>query len=116
MYSFVGDPGGDPAAQGQSGGLFDVTGFLSPGWLANPGLLEFRFSYVQSLPIGALGSEDLGAIPEDIQVFRDYGATNTGFQLQAVSAPIAVVPEPSGILLSICGAFFVGLSAVAGKK
>ncbi|NQT14379.1 MAG: hypothetical protein HQ582_16610 [Planctomycetes bacterium] len=89
IYSHVGFTGGGPPSSIGETALLAVTPFLASSWLANPGLLEFRFSYDQSMPIGAQGSEDLGAIAENIQVFRDTNTSYTGFQLQATA-----VPEP----------------------
>ena len=98
IYSHVGFTGGGPPNAIGETTILDVTPFLASGWLANPELLEFRFTYDQSMPIGAQGSEDLGAIAENIQVFRDTNTSYTGFQLQAMA-----VPEPSTLALAALG-------------
>ena len=86
VYSHTGPFGGSPSAVSQSNVLLDITPYLSPAWLANPGLLELRFSYVQQTPVASPGcvsgcNELAGSLLENVQLFRDANLTD-GLELK----------------------------------
>jgi hypothetical protein len=101
IYSYVGFTGGGPPYAIGQAAVLDVTPFLASGWLADPGLLEFRFSYEQFQPVGTPSQETGPAIAENIQVFRDTDGSYTGFQLQATAAD--AIPEPATLTLLALG-------------
>lgn len=112
MYTYVG-PGNDSVAVVGLWGL-DITGLLSPLWLADPGLLGLDFGFTDiSTPLWGIG-------PSNAQLFRDgppplatladeLGAGDS-FMLRLTAAPLesSGVPLPGTLWLVLLGATAAG--------
>ena len=89
MYTYTGDGVGVPTALAYQEFL-EITSFITPAWLNEPGLLELRFSYEQ-YPIDATHP----SIPAvHLQVFRDDTGTGNvnGFTLR-----VTLAQEPASV-------------------
>ncbi len=121
MYTYVG-PGNDSVGAVGLWGL-DMTGFLPPAWLADPGLLDFRFSFQDFDP-------PLWWIhPSNVQLFRDGGpelptiteelAAGDSFMLRITRSPdqSPKVPLPGSLwLLLLGGSAATGLGLLRRRR
>ncbi|MCA1789627.1 MAG: hypothetical protein LC667_07160, partial [Thioalkalivibrio sp.] len=95
LYSYVGtDP--PPAFAFGANTFQDITSFLSDTWLADPALLELKFTYSQ-IPNPAIPGRH-------IQIFRDNtGAGVDGFLLRVTLVPRALVTSPPRGFVQLAG-------------
>jgi hypothetical protein len=111
LYRHTGTAGTQTAIG--AGTLTDYASAIAPAWLANPGLLEFRFTYEQTPGTNA-GSTvytetDLTIPAGHLQLFRDVSGTgDNGFVFRVTLRQEPTIPTASPaalslFILSLCG-------------
>lgn len=106
IYNYVGTAG-TQAAVG-AGTLTDYASALASSWLADPGLLELRFTYEQTPgtnPGSTVYTESNFTIPAGhLQLFRDNtGTGDSGFVFRVtLRQEAAAIPAPAALPLFAC--------------
>ncbi len=96
LYSYVGVES-PPAGAVGAGAIEDITAFLPAAWLADPALLELKFTYSQ-IPNPSIPGRHFN-------LFRDNTGTGIdGFLLRVTLMPRAIVTSPPSGFVQLAGA------------